>query len=123
MLSVAIEGRSYKTNIILEKYAKMFPKLICNSRMHENMLISFLAGITLENDVMMSTIVSLLPDEITNPTLHFNLACVYNLRNERDKVLHHAQKARELGKLSENFFREADFDSIRHDPQFQELVQ
>jgi len=60
-----------------------------------------------------------------DPNVYFNKACAYSLQNQIELALENLQKAIQLApeKYLEMAKTDSDFDSIRHDPRFQELIQ
>lgn len=55
--------------------------------------------------------------------IHYNLACYWSLARNRRHALQHLARALEIDGNYVDFVRdEPDFDPLRHDPQFQQLV-
>ncbi len=55
--------------------------------------------------------------------LHYNLACYWSLARNRRRALQHLARALEIdGNYVDFVGDEPDFDPLRHDPQFRELV-
>jgi len=60
----------------------------------------------------------LMPKEITNPSLAFNLACSSALRKDKPKMLEAIRLALDLGKRPEQFLTDSDFEAYRKDTDF-----
>lgn len=66
-------------------------------------------------------LVSLLPED---SVCHYNLACSYALLNQPDKAFSELEMAVLLGYNNvEHLMKDPDFNNIRQDPRFQELVK
>ncbi|MBM9501111.1 WGR domain-containing protein [Leptospira sp. 201903071] len=63
----------------------------------------------------------LLPTEIKDSRLAFNLACLNSLEKKRTDMLRYTQIALALGKPKSDF-KDRDFDNFREDPEFHALV-
>ncbi|MBM9579209.1 WGR domain-containing protein [Leptospira sp. 201903070] len=64
---------------------------------------------------------NLLPPEIKDSRLAFNLACLNSLEKKRAEMLRYTQIALALGKPKSDF-KDRDFDNFREDPEFHALV-
>ncbi|RHX88325.1 TPR end-of-group domain-containing protein [Leptospira stimsonii] len=69
----------------------------------------------------LSLVKNLLPSEIKDSRLAFNLACLNSLEKNRDEMLRYTQIALALGK-PKNDFKDRDFDNFREDPEFHALI-
>jgi hypothetical protein len=59
----------------------------------------------------------------SDPLAHYNLACRYARLKRPDQCLKMLRKAVELGYRDFRYIREdRDFDSVRHDPRFRQLL-
>lgn len=64
-----------------------------------------------------------LEDNLEEAILHYNLACYFSLAGHRELALSHLSQALSLdGSYRDLIGREADFDSIRSDPEFQAIT-
>ena len=56
-------------------------------------------------------------------TVHYNLACAYSLKNEKNLAIETLQKAITLDRSWIEYSKtESDFDNVRQSPEFQELI-
>ena len=55
---------------------------------------------------------------------HYNLACIYSLKNEQTQAIEWLQKAIALDQstIIEQSKTDRDFDNIRQSPEFQQLI-
>jgi tetratricopeptide (TPR) repeat protein len=59
-----------------------------------------------------------------NPTYWYNLACVYSLKNNKEKALEYLKKAIELNpKLKEEAKKDQNFKNLWDDEDFKKLTQ
>jgi hypothetical protein len=64
-----------------------------------------------------------LADDPPYPLLHYNAACIYSLTGRTDEALEHLSRAVELSDNVRGMAEsDADFDAIRDEPAFKELV-
>lgn len=64
-----------------------------------------------------------LEDNLEEAILHYNLACYFSLGGHRELALSHLGQALALdGSYRDLIGKEADFDNIRSDPEFQSLT-
>ncbi|WP_016753890.1 leucine-rich repeat domain-containing protein, partial [Leptospira santarosai] len=61
-------------------------------------------------------------DQYINAKIPFNQACYFALTGQKDPMLQAIRKAVELGKKTEAFMNESDFDSFKKDPAFLEAL-
>ncbi|AOP35260.1 hypothetical protein A0128_16270 [Leptospira tipperaryensis] len=69
----------------------------------------------------LSLVENLLPLEIKDSRLAFNLACLNSLEKNKSNTLRYTQIALALGKPKSDF-KDRDFDNFRDDPEFHSLV-
>ena len=62
------------------------------------------------------------PAAQTNATLAYNLACLYALEGDTERMLQAVVAARRLGKPASQFIADADFQGYREDPQFRQAL-
>ncbi|EMN12651.1 hypothetical protein LEP1GSC055_2495 [Leptospira borgpetersenii str. Brem 307] len=63
----------------------------------------------------------LLPSDIQDARLAFNLACLNSLEKNKENVLRYTKLALSLGKPKKDF-EDSDFDNFKDDPEFHSLV-
>lgn len=61
-------------------------------------------------------------DQYINARIPFNQACYYALTQQKDPMLIAIRKARKLGKKSNEFLSESDFDFYKKDPDFLKAI-
>ncbi|TGM53140.1 WGR domain-containing protein [Leptospira adleri] len=69
----------------------------------------------------LSLVKNLLPPEIKDSRLAFNLACLNSLEKNKADTLRYTQIALALGKPKSDF-KDRDFDNFREDPEFHSLI-
>lgn len=65
----------------------------------------------------------LIPAEITDSRLAFNLSCLSAVRGKKKEMLKYMKIARQLGKPKSHFTTERDFKNFWNDPDFLELLK
>ncbi|EMJ93867.1 TPR end-of-group domain-containing protein [Leptospira alstonii] len=65
----------------------------------------------------------LIPDNVTDPRLPFNLACLYAIQGDKEETLRYAAITLRLGKPSRDFFNDPDFDRFKKDSDFIRIVK
>ncbi|MDO6382581.1 WGR domain-containing protein [Leptospira santarosai] len=63
----------------------------------------------------------LLPSDIRDARLAFNLACLNSLEKNKPNLLHYTKLALRLGKPKKDF-EDSDFDNFKDDPEFHSLI-
>ncbi|EKP12853.1 WGR domain-containing protein [Leptospira borgpetersenii] len=69
----------------------------------------------------LSLLEDLLPSDIQDARLAFNLACLNSLEKNKENVLRYTKLALSLGKPKKDF-EDSDFDNFKDDPEFHSLV-
>jgi len=125
------EGAYPKAKAILERYVALIPKIgqaetvISGAKTgQKTSLQERFAGDALalwslsRDDSVWPLAMKLMPKEITNPSLAFNLACSSALRKDKPKMLEAIRLALDLGKRPEQFLTDSDFEAYRKDTDF-----
>ncbi len=66
---------------------------------------------------------TVLADDPPYSMIHFNAACIYSLTGRKERALEHLRRAIELSDTARSLAKDdTDFDAIRDEPAFKELV-
>lgn len=76
----------------------------------------------LKNKKIFSIAFQMTTDQYINARIPFNQACYYALTQQKDPMLIAIRKARKLGKKSNEFLSESDFDFYKKDPDFLKAI-
>lgn len=82
-----------------------------------------IAQLSGRDEIAELVLAKLVPETIEHPRLAFNLACLSALRGKKDDLLRFTKRALELGKPTDSFQGDSDFDGFRNDPDFQALFE
>ncbi len=75
------------------------------------------------DDQFLPLVYQLIPDNVTDPRLPFNLACLYAIQGDKEETLRYAAITLRLGKPSRDFFNDPDFDRFKKDSDFIRIVK
>ncbi|AKP25538.1 conserved exported hypothetical protein [Leptospira interrogans serovar Manilae] len=64
----------------------------------------------------------MIPNDVTDPRLYFNLACLYAIQRDKEEMLHNVAIALRLGQSPKDFLTDSDFDGFKKDPDFIRIV-
>ncbi len=64
----------------------------------------------------------MIPNDVTDPRLYFNLACLYAIQRDKKEMLHNVAIALRLGQSPKDFLTDSDFDGFKKDPDFIRIV-
>ncbi|EKP20660.1 hypothetical protein LEP1GSC173_2209 [Leptospira interrogans str. HAI1594] len=64
----------------------------------------------------------MIPNDVTDPRLYFNLACLYAIQRDKKEMLHNVAIALRLRQSPKDFLTDSDFDGFKKDPDFIRIV-
>lgn len=85
--------------------------------------IAQLAGDDATQAVVFEKLVPADDAQIEHARLAFNLACLASIRGQKADLLRFTKLALHLGKTTDQFVDDSDFDAFRDDPEFNALLQ
>ena len=99
--------------------AHQLHKLELPESANQRILAEILAvGLVHHDDEALAAVTKLIPTEISNDRLAFNLACHYALKRDRAAMFTYVKRALALGKTSEQFRTDSDFAAYIEDQEF-----
>ena len=109
---------------IIESYSQHAARLglqgeFLSELVGNSIAVSQLAGDRKRQEIVLT---KLLPPDIADPRLAFNLACLFAVRGDKPRVIEYAKLARGLGKPREPFFSDNDFSPFWKDEEFGKAV-
>jgi hypothetical protein len=102
---------------------KHLDKLLMGPRSLKRVLAQGIGLATVRKDAELEKIcLERLPEDIDHDILAYNLACLYAVKGEREKVLQYARIAINAGKTANQFMQDSDFDHYKKDPEFLDAI-
>ncbi|EMY78061.1 hypothetical protein LEP1GSC060_1689 [Leptospira weilii serovar Ranarum str. ICFT] len=65
----------------------------------------------------------MIPNDVTDSRLPFNLACLYSIQGDKEEALHYTTIALRLGKSPRDFLTDPDFDRFKKDADFIRIMR
>ncbi|MCZ8215605.1 MAG: hypothetical protein O9262_05155, partial [Cyclobacteriaceae bacterium] len=75
-------------------------------------------AILLKDDEVTEMANQLIPENITDNNLAYNLACFHSLKRDKEETLRYIKLAIVLGKNKDQFIVDTDFENYKNDPEF-----
>lgn len=124
-LADRVEGMATtsQSHAVMLKLAREFHKIEINDHARQRILAQLLAvSLTRNDDEALAAVMKLMPPEVTNPLLAFNLACNAARQKDRAAMLKYTKLALARAKLSDAFRTDSDFAPYLHDKEFAALL-
>lgn len=103
---------------LMLRLARLLHKLIVTDQTRERMLAQlFGLAVVHEDHEAIAALTKLLPNEISNDVLAYNLSCAAARSNDREGVLKYTRRSLQLGKSPTQFRADADFAAFLDDPE------
>jgi len=115
-----IKKEAYET---MAKLIRCFPLLTMRSSVAEGLAMNSVIAMRFYDDSeALNLLHGMLPENLTNDTLAYNLACLYAFRGDEEKMFRYIRSAVELGKAKEQFLDDDDFSSFAKDEDFLQII-
>ncbi|MEM6265432.1 MAG: leucine-rich repeat domain-containing protein [Bacteroidota bacterium] len=116
--------RKIAEKIGYEEMIPLIPHLSKLSNHNQRFVERLLEKLVRENKAKyIGSVVELLPKKVVDPILAFNIACLFAQDKKKEKILEAMKYAMDLGKKSEEFRRDYDFEPYFEDPDWCDILE